>query len=136
MFVFSKGKPKSHNMIKDRPNSQKGKKASAKIRNADGTTTLRKSTIISEFGKRKNVWLYNTGYGSGQKDKTAYKHPATFPEKLAEDHILSWSNKGDIILDPFFGSGTTGKMAKLNNRNYIGFDTSQEYCDMAEERCK
>ena len=61
-------------------------------------------------------------------------HPATFPEKLAQDHILSWSNEGDIILDPFMGSGTTAKMALLNNRNYIGFEISKDYCDLANKR--
>ena len=67
-------------------------------------------------------------------DKEAYKHPAIFPEKLAEDHILSWSNPGDIILDPFVGSGTTAKMAVLNDRQYIGIDIVEEYCDIANER--
>ena len=52
----------------------------------------------------------------------------------AEDHILSWSNEGDTVLDPMCGSGTTCKMAKLNNRNYIGIDISQDYCDIAEQR--
>ena len=67
-------------------------------------------------------------------DEIAYKHPAIFPEQLAQDHILSWSNEGDVVLDPFLGSGTTAKMAKLNNRNYIGFEISQEYCGIANKR--
>ena len=67
-------------------------------------------------------------------DKIAYKHPAIFPDKLAYDHIISWSNKGDVILDPFVGSGTTCKMAKQLGRNYIGIDISQEYIDIAKER--
>ena len=61
-------------------------------------------------------------------------HPAVFPEQLAQDHILSWSNEGDIVLDPFMGSGTTAKMAVLNNRYYIGFDISEEYCKIAQNR--
>ena len=68
------------------------------------------------------------------KDKIAYNHPAIFPEKLAEDHIISWSNPGDIILDPFIGSGTTAKMAALNGRKYIGIDISEEYCELARKR--
>lgn len=68
------------------------------------------------------------------KDKIAYAHPAIFPEKLAEDHIISWSNKDDLILDPFMGSGTTAKMALKNERDFIGFELSQEYCDIAEKR--
>jgi site-specific DNA-methyltransferase (adenine-specific) len=68
------------------------------------------------------------------KDKIAYKHPAMFPEKLANDHIISWSNPGDIVFDPFVGSGTTAKMALLNGRNYIGIDISEEYCEIARKR--
>ena len=62
------------------------------------------------------------------------KHPAVFPERLANDHILSWSNKGDVVLDPFCGSGTTAKMAMLTGRKFIGFEISAEYCDIAEKR--
>jgi site-specific DNA-methyltransferase (adenine-specific) len=68
------------------------------------------------------------------KDKISFKHPATFPEKLVEDHILSWSNPDDVVLDPMCGSGTTCKMAKKNNRGFIGIDISQEYVDIANKR--
>ena len=68
------------------------------------------------------------------KDKVAFKHPAIFPEQLANDHIISWSNEGDIVYDPFMGSGTTAKMAILNNRNWIGSEISKEYCEIANER--
>jgi DNA modification methylase len=61
-------------------------------------------------------------------------HPAQFPEILANDHIISWSNKGDLIYDPFLGSGTTAKMAILNNRSFIGSEISEEYCEIAEKR--
>ena len=57
-----------------------------------------------------------------------------FPEQLANDHIISWSNEGDVVLDCFMGSGTTAKMAMLNNRQYIGFELSKEYCEIAEKR--
>ena len=67
-------------------------------------------------------------------DKVAYEHPAIFPEQLAADHIISWSNEGDIVFDPFCGSGTTCKMAVLNNRNYLGIEISQGYCDIACKR--
>lgn len=135
MFVFSKGKPKTSNMIHDRLNSQRGKKVSSKtVRNSDGTTSKRKPVIISEYGKRKNIWSYSSGYGKGTTDKCAYAHPAMFPEALARDHITSWSNEGDLVLDPFMGSGTTAKVAKMLNRNYLGFDISQEYVDIANER--
>ena len=66
----------------------------------------------------------------------AFKHPARFPEQLSKDHILSWSNEGDMVLDPFMGSGTTCKMAKLNNRKYIGIEISSEYFEIAKKRIK
>ena len=61
-------------------------------------------------------------------------HPASFPEKLAEDHILSWSNPGDLILDPMCGSGTTLKMAVKNNRRYIGIECAAEYVEISRRR--
>ena len=82
------------------------------------------------------MWWIPNGYFSLTQDKVAYQHPAVFPEKLAHDHIISWSNEGDLILDPFVGSGTTCKMAKQLGRNYIGIDISQEYIDIAKERVK
>ena len=86
---------------------------------------------INEFGRRGNVWdIFPC------KSKKERLHPAPFPEQLANDHIISWSDEGDIVLDPFMGSGTTAKMAILNKRNYIGFEVSKEYCEIAEERLK
>ena len=84
--------------------------------------------IINEYSQRFNIWEQ-----SPQRQR-GISHPAPFPEKLAHDHILSWSNEGDIVLDPFMGSGTTGKMAKINNRNFIGIEISGEYFEIAKER--
>ena len=81
-----------------------------------------------------NVWLINTGYMRTTKDKFAYKHPAMFPEELCERHILSWSNDGDTVLDCFMGSGTTGKMAVLNNRKFIGIELDEGYFQIAKQR--
>jgi len=89
---------------------------------------------IAEYGNRYNVWNYSTGKNYSTKDTIAFNHPAIFPEELAEDHILTWSNEGDVVLDPMVGSGTTTKMALLNNRNYIGFDINKEYIDIANQR--
>ena len=137
MFVFSKGKPKSINLICDRENKYAtNKEHYAGKRNTDGTTTGRKIEKINKLGRRTNVWQIANGFMKSTNDKVAYEHPAIFPEQLANDHILSWSSKGDIILDPFMGSGTTAKMAKLNGRNFIGFEISKEYCEIAEERIK
>ena len=135
MFVFSKGKPKVLNFIKDRKNLYVGDRG-ASGRNKNGVRNKGKSLVRDKYGKRFNIWNYPIGGGHCTKDKIAYQHPAIFPEQLANDHIISWSNEGNIVLDPFMGSGTTAKMALINKRNYIGFEISKEYCDIAEERIK
>jgi site-specific DNA-methyltransferase (adenine-specific) len=136
MFVFSKGKPKTVNIIKDKKNKWAGYTNFGKrvMRTKDGELKEMPKFEISEYGNRFNVWNYSTGKNYSTKDSIAFNHPAIFPEELAEDHILTWSNEGDIILDPMVGSGTTTKMAKLNNRNFIGFDINQEYIDIANQR--
>jgi site-specific DNA-methyltransferase (adenine-specific) len=128
MFIFTKGKIKIFNPILDRENKVKARKRleSQGHRYKNGDVKDKRIISRSDFGKRFNIWKYH-------ESGTRKLHPAVFPEKLAEDHILSWSNEGDVVLDPFMGSGTTAKMAKKNNRNYIGFEISQEYCDMAEK---
>lgn len=83
---------------------------------------------------RRNVWNYLVNGGSSSNESITFQHPAIFPEKLARDHILSWSNEGDTVLDPFSGSGTTAKMAKHNGRRYIGIEINSEYCEIAEQR--
>jgi site-specific DNA-methyltransferase (adenine-specific) len=80
-----------------------------------------------------NIWAYNVG-GGHCGDSASHDHPAIFPEQLAKDHIISWSNPNDIVLDPMCGSGTTCKMAKLLGRRYIGIDISEDYCEIARER--
>jgi len=136
MFILSKGKAKSFNPIKDRKNVCVGQSnwGVNKARQKDGTFKERPKKIVSEFGMRYNIWEFMTSKGFATKDEIAYKHPATFPDKLAQDHIISWSNEGDTVLDCFMGSGTTGKMAKQLNRNFIGIEISQEYLDIAKER--
>lgn len=135
MFVFTKGKPKTFNPIKDRKNRSFGKLNSGiTARQRDGTTKKVRDYIPQEFGARFNVWEYDVGKNKDTKDVVALKHPARFPEKLAEDHILSWSNPGDIVLDPFMGSGTTAKMAALNGRFFVGFEISPEYVEISNKR--
>lgn len=133
MFVFSKGKPKSINLIRDRENKQYGEMSCAKHSSYWGKGNGRWDRVmrnIPKMGKRKNIWTYSVG-NSGVKG-----HPAVFPLQLAKDHILSWSNEGDIILDPFMGSGTTAVAAIETGRKYIGFEISKEYCEIAEKRIK
>jgi len=136
MFVFSKDKPKTANLICDKPNKWAGHtnwgKNTTRLKNGELQET---SDIkpVPDFSPRNNIWKYNVGKGFNSKDKESHEHPAIFPEQLAEDHILSWSNETDIILDPFSGSGTTCKMAKKNNRKFIGIDISEDYCKLAEK---
>lgn len=135
MFVLSKGKPKTINLLEDRPNATAGQtRKSRKYRTKDGTFVKGSEKPIKEYGVRFNIWKYQTGQYKSTKDLEAFKHPAIFPEALAEDHILSWSDEGDTVLDCFMGSGTTGKMALLNKRKFIGIEISKEYCKIAKER--
>lgn len=133
MFVFSKGKPKTFNPIKI-PTLTGGTIRNRKGTKANETTYAERprdvKTTVNTEKQKPNIWFYDVG----KNDKT--KHNAPFPEQLANDHIISWSNDGDLVYDPFMGSGTTAKMAMLNNRNYIGSEISKEYCEIAEQRLK
>ena len=141
MFVLSKGKPKTFKPITQTKTKFAGYRNQT-VRKKDGSIELlegnAKDRIINAQQTKQrimdNIWEIPSGYGRSTKDKIAYKHPAMFPEKLANDHIISWSNPGDIVFDPFVGSGTTAKMALLNGRNYIGIDISEEYCEIARKR--
>ena len=99
----------------------------------DDEQISREYKSVSDMKIINNIWSYSVGLNNSTSDKIAFKHPAIFPDQLAEDHILSWSNEGDIIPDPMCGSGTTCKMAYLNNRKFIGVDMSEEYIN---EICK
>jgi site-specific DNA-methyltransferase (adenine-specific) len=128
MFVFSKGKPKTINKIKDVPSKLAGKTIPSVRKHADGKIDRDSRVYIQEeFKYRPNVWAIN-------RPKKNNGHPAVFPEQLANDHIISWSNEGDLVFDPFAGSGTTPKMAVLNNRKYMGFEISKEYFDITNNR--
>ena len=137
-FILSKGKPKTVNLIQDKKNKWAGVSSwgNAKTRNKDGTMNDpgRKSNPIREYGVRTNIWKIKNSGGFGQSSKTSYKHPATMPEELARGHILSWSNKGDLVIDPFMGSGTTAQVCIEENRNFIGFEIDPEYHAMCESR--
>jgi DNA modification methylase len=132
MFVFSKGKPKHLNLIKDRQNKSFGRKVTGTGRQKDGSTKKAAcyGNEIKKYGTRWNIWEMRTEKGGN------IKHPAIFPEQLANDHILSWSNEGDTVLDCFMGSGTTGKMALLANRKFIGIEMDENYFEIAEKRIK
>ena len=129
MFVFAKGKPKVFNPIK--VSTLFGGKKSTLTHRKTGKQPILGTNYGDERKMERiigNVWQLQPQRGS--------KHPAVFPEKLASDHIISWSNPGDLILDCFSGSGTTCKMAIENHRKYIGIEISEEYCKIAETRIK
>lgn len=130
MFVFSKGHPKTANLICDMPNISAGKTMKCGHRRGDKPTSIRNRDIIGKDFSRRNNWWYLVP----QEEEGSKFHPAIFPEVLVRDHIKSWSNEGDLVLDPFMGSGTTAKVARALNRNYIGFEISQEYVDKANLR--
>lgn len=131
MFVFTKGKIKTFKPIKDRKCKTHGKVKSGTIRQKNGTTKRKSNEgwIQPEYGQRYNVWEICPVVQRGDD-----KHPAPFPEKLAHDHIISWSNEGDTVLDPFMGSGTTGVACVNTGRNFIGIELDNTYFEIAKDR--
>lgn len=138
MFVFSKGKPKTVNLICDKPNKWAGHtnwgKNTKRIGDNEQLVEVGNIKPVPDFSPRNNIWRYVNGGGFASKDKIAHKHPAIFPEELVKDHLISWTNEGDLVYDPFIGSGTVAKMCILLNRDYIGSEISEEYVDICNER--
>ena len=142
MFVLSKGKNKTFNPLQqdkvvfNRGHFSSRDKDGNTIKESGNTSVRLKNAKSKRTRIKDNVWDIKAGFGISTTDKSAFVHPAIFPEKLAHDHIISWSNEGDTVLDPFMGSGTTGKMAKQLNRNFIGIELDPEYFTIAENRIK
>jgi site-specific DNA-methyltransferase (adenine-specific) len=134
MFVLVKGKVKTFNPLKEKT-VRSGMEILSANKKPDGSVRRVMGELKPEK-TRTNIWEYAVGLGGTTSDKIAFEHPAVFPEKLAEDHILSWSNRDELVFDPMCGSGTTLKMAKLNDRNFVGCDISEEYVKIAKERLK
>ena len=138
MFVISKGKPKTINLLteprRNACNDRRTERMIRRQRNVDGEFEEEHRYVTKDIVPRQNIWNYKVGLHNTTSDKIAFKHPAIFPEQLVIDHILSWSNENDIVLDIFMGSGTTAKSAILTNRRYLGFEISEEYCNIANER--
>ena len=132
MFILVKSKIKTFNPLLKK-NKLAGKTYNPKRPRKYDNHSIRHNRYeiltYKEFGQRGNIFDYVVGAGA---EKT--NHPATFPEKLAEDHILSWSKEGDVVLDPMAGSGTTLKVAKKLNRKYIGIEISKEYIEIISKR--
>ena len=134
MFVFSKGKPSTFNPITI-PSKTFGTNRNRSLSKSKEPTYSERCraeiTFVKKDKYKNNVWGFDIG-GSNKDDKT--EHNAPFPEQLANDHIITWSNEGDLVYDPFMGSGTTAKMAIVNKRNWIGSEISEEYCKIIERR--
>lgn len=132
MFVLSKGRPRVSNLLADKKNKLSGGSVCGAGRQKDGTMRLSNGAKVGrkvkEYGVRYNVWKIPNPGRAGEK------HPATFPLRLARDHIRTWSNPGDIVLDPFLGSGTTGAAALSLGRKFVGIEISPEYLKLASEK--
>lgn len=132
MFIFSKGPLRKYNLIRDRLNKYGGKDIHGTERQRDGRTKplseTQRSKAVKEYGARLNIWDITPD----KHNKTG--HPAVFPEQLAADHIRSWSDPGDLVLDPFLGSGTTAAAAVMYERDFIGCEISPEYAEIARRR--
>ncbi len=140
MFILSKGSIKTFNplMIKCQNAGKShfygsGKKTDAKLETGDAMRYRREVGIVKSQKIKGNIWEYSTGSNSSN-DEESFEHPAIYPEQLAKDHILSWSNEGDTVLDCFAGSGTTLKAAKILKRKSIGIEIAKEYCELIVRR--
>ena len=134
MFILVKGKkPKTFNPIYC-PTVRNGKETAVYGKGADGDNSKRRCVTLNKEKVRTNIWDYAVGMGGTTRDKYAFEHKAMFPEKLAEDHILSWSSPGDTVLDPMCGAGTTLKLAAEHGRKWIGIEISEEYADLSRRR--
>jgi site-specific DNA-methyltransferase (adenine-specific) len=135
VFILSKGAPRCFNPICDKPNSTAGAVGNFGVNTfteRDGSKSERTKKLKAEFGMRGNVWKGKT---AGQETVCAeLLHPAQMPEWLARDLVKSWSNEGDLVLDPFSGSGTTLAVAKSLGRKALGIELSAKYCELARRR--
>lgn len=135
MFVFSKGKPNTFNPVMKKNATAGAVRHSRKFRTADGEMKPGfNGKPINEYGIENNIWLIKNGMNKSTKDLIAFSHPAIFPEELALKHVISWSKKGDLVYDPFMGSGTTAKAAIQLERNWIGSELDEGYCNICNQR--
>jgi site-specific DNA-methyltransferase (adenine-specific) len=138
MFVFSVGRPKTFNPILEDTlcsGQVKKRELEKKMIGVEGHQSRNREehTVVKNKKFKKNLWTYTVGT---EKERSVNKHPAIFPEKLANDHVISWSNVGDTVFDPFLGSGTTGKMALACSRNFIGIERDDKYFDISVKRIR
>ena len=142
MFVFSYGTPNTVNLIEDKPNANAGDTRARKAPGRQGSDIPQdqdETFVVKEYGVRNSVWRYGAGFGQDTPPaemKLISKHPAIYPVELAEDHVLSWTKEGDIVMDPMAGSGTTIRAASQKGRKAIGIEIHQPYCELIEKRLK
>lgn len=138
VFCLSKGSPACFNPLMIKSNRAGESLSSCTVRHTGKETQPihKPDAAVKETKMKGNVWKYEVGFNKSTTDKVAFYHPAIFPEKLAADHIFSWSNKGDLVLDPFSGSGTTCKMAKELGMHFIGFEVNPAYVEISNQRLK
>lgn len=135
MFVFSKGKPKTFNPIMKKNTTAGAVRHSRKFRTVNGEMKPGfNGKPINEYGIENNIWLIKNGMNKSTKDLIAFEHPAIFPEELAIKHIITWTKKGDLVYDPFMGSGTTAKSSIQLERNWVGSEIDSGYCIITNQR--
>lgn len=100
-------------------------------RRTDGATNGTVRREINATKCRGTIWNYLM---AGDKNPLKRKHPAVFPDAIPSDLIQCFCPPGGIVLDPFIGSGSTAVQALKHERHFIGFDISQEYCDLCNQR--
>lgn len=133
-FVLTKDiSPKTFNPIMEKT-KWAGLVSSTGFRQPNGDVRNTRMQKINDEKIKSNLWFYGVGFNQTTTDKFAFDHPAMYPEELVKDHVISWTNPGDIIYDPFMGSGTTAKISMMLGRNFIGTDISEEYCKIARKR--
>ena len=134
VFILSKGRPEHLNLLRDKVNDGAGKvfrKDGGRAATGERIRGDGRTGVIHDYGVRNNIWMVVNSYGAGQSDKRAYEHPALMPQNLVYDLIRSYSNPGDVVMDPFMGSGTTARMAYAADRDYIGFEIDKTFFDLA-----
>jgi site-specific DNA-methyltransferase (adenine-specific) len=131
-FILSKGDPRCFHPIADRRRKHMRPQPVAH-RTREGARSMGAAPKATEFARRQAVWSYAGGMHTAQ-EPYAFVHPALMPERMAADLIRSWSDAGDLVIDPFAGAGTTLKMALLNYRRYLGFEVNREYVEIAKQR--
>jgi site-specific DNA-methyltransferase (adenine-specific) len=138
VLVLSKGRPDTVTLLQDRPNHYAGRLSGGglRYRERDGSISSRAPGVNPTHGVRGDCWVYDVGSGKTTTDRYAFDQGALMPERLARDLILSYSNEGEVVLDPMAGGGTTLKMALLTHRRYVGFEPWDKAYAIAQRRVR